>query len=128
MPGNAPGTEWAAYYEELAATFGLTIDAVGPDFGIEPLLDTIAGSSTLATFVSERTPLVWPAGRGLRLIPLHRPTPVHPHSLLWRTDNPHPALATLRDHLTATYTGHPDGETWTPEWAARRESIRRVNG
>jgi DNA-binding transcriptional LysR family regulator len=117
MPGNAPGTEWAAYYDELAAAFGLTIDSVGPDFGIEPLLDTIAGSSTLATFVSECTPLVWPAGHDLRLIPLHRPTPVYPHSLLWRTDNPHPGLSALRKHLAAGYPGRPDGETWTPTWA-----------
>lgn len=55
MPGNVPGTEWAAYYDELATAFGLTIDSIGPDFGIEPLLDTIASSSTLATFVSEQT-------------------------------------------------------------------------
>ena len=36
MPGIVPGTEWAAFYDELAAAFGLTIDAVGPNFGTEP--------------------------------------------------------------------------------------------
>lgn len=116
MPGNMPGTEWAAYYDELAATFGLTIDSVGPNFGIEPLLDTIANSSTLATFVSEQTPLVWPAGHDLRRIPLHDPTPVYPHSLIWRTDNPHPALIALRDHLTSAYPGRPNSGIWTPKW------------
>jgi hypothetical protein len=30
-----PGTEWAAYYDELSAAFGLTIDAMGPAFGNE---------------------------------------------------------------------------------------------
>lgn len=119
MPGNMPGTEWAAYYDELAATFGLTIDSVGPDFGIEPLLDTIAGSSTLATFVSEQTPLVWPAGHDLRRIPLHDPTPVYPHSLIWRTDNPHPALTALRNHLMSAYPGRPDSGIWIPKWAQR---------
>ncbi|GDY60061.1 LysR family transcriptional regulator [Streptomyces violaceusniger] len=78
MPGNLPGTEWTAYYDELATTFGITIDSVGPDFGIEPLLDTIAGSTTLATFVSEQTPLVWPAGHDLRRIPLKDPIPLYP--------------------------------------------------
>ncbi|RDG34234.1 LysR family transcriptional regulator [Streptomyces corynorhini] len=117
MPGNLPGTEWAAYYDELAAAFGLTIDTVGPNFGIEPLLDTIADSTTLATFVSERTPLVWPAGHDLRRIPLRDPTPVYPHSLIWRTDNPHPALAVLRRHLTSAYPGRPDTGTWAPAWA-----------
>ena len=55
MPGIVPGTEWAAYYDDLAAAFGLTIEVTGPDFGTEPLLDTIAESPSLATFVGEQT-------------------------------------------------------------------------
>ncbi|MGW0862604.1 LysR family transcriptional regulator [Streptomyces sp. NPDC002611] len=117
MPGNEPGTEWAAYYDELAATFGPTIDTIGPNFGIEALLDTIAGTPTLATFLSERTPLVWPTGHDLRLVPLRDPTPVYPHALLWRTDNPHPGLAALRDHLLARRPHPAEGETWRPTWA-----------
>ncbi|MCW5253566.1 MULTISPECIES: LysR family transcriptional regulator [unclassified Streptomyces] len=117
MPGNLPGAEWTAYYDELAAAFGLTIDTVGPDFGIEPLLDTIADSTTLATFVSEQTPLVWPTGHDLRRIPLKDPVPLYPHSLLWRTGNPHPSLAALRRHLAAAYPGRPADGTWTPEWS-----------
>lgn len=122
MPGNMPGTEWAAYYDELAAAFGLTVEATGPNFGIEHLLDTIAASSTLATFVSEQTPLVWPAGHDLRSIPLHDPTPVYPHSLIWRADNPHPALAALREHLTSAYPGRPESGTWVPEWTLQDRS------
>ncbi|MEU6914903.1 LysR family transcriptional regulator [Streptomyces olindensis] len=117
MPGNTPGTEWSAYYDELAETFGPTIDTIGPDFGIEALLDTIADSPTLATFLSERTPLVWPADHDLRLVPVIDPTPVYPHSLLWRTDNPHPGLAALRDHLVATRPRLTEGEVWKPGWA-----------
>ncbi|WP_338780608.1 LysR family transcriptional regulator [Streptomyces sp. DG1A-41] len=117
MPGNAPGTEWSAYYDELAETFGPAIDTIGPNFGVEALLDTIAGSSTLATFLSERTPLVWPADHDLRLVPVCDPTPVYPHSLLWRTDNPHPGLAALRDHLLATRPRLTEGEVWKPSWA-----------
>ncbi|MDA2806153.1 LysR family transcriptional regulator [Nocardiopsis sp. LSu2-4] len=117
MPGNLPGTEWAAYYDELAAAFGIVIETVGPNFGIEHLLDTIAGSTTLATFVSEQTPLAWPAGHSLRRIPIVDPTPVYPHSLVWRTDNPHPGLAELRAHLAPSSPGRPESGVWVPGWA-----------
>ena len=117
MPGNEPGTEWAAYYDELAATFGPAIDTIGPNFGVEALLDAVAGSPALATFLSERTPLVWPTGHDLRLVPLRDPTPVYPHSLLWRTDNSHPGLTALRAHLAAQ-ARLTEGETWRPSWAA----------
>jgi DNA-binding transcriptional LysR family regulator len=119
MPGIVTGTEWAAYYDELAATFELTIDPTGPNFGIEPLLDVIADSSALATFVGEQTRLVWPADHDLRRIALHDPTPVYPHSLISRSDNPHPALTALRNHLRTAQPAHPDTRTWAPKWAQR---------
>ncbi|MFI8229967.1 LysR family transcriptional regulator [Streptomyces sp. NPDC085900] len=114
MPGNVAGTEWAAFYDDLGAAFGFTIEVTGPDFGTEPLLDTIADSPHLATFVGVQTRMVWPAGHGLRRIPLRDPTPVYPHSLIWRADNPHPTLAALRAHLG---TARKSEDTWTPEWA-----------
>ncbi|MDQ0828579.1 DNA-binding transcriptional LysR family regulator [Streptomyces achromogenes] len=120
MPGIVPGTEWAAYYEDLVAAFGLTIEATGPNFGSDALLDTIADTPALATFMGGQTRLVWPAGHGLRRIPVTDPTPVYPHSLLWHRDNPHPALAILRAHLAATATGHDDAGTWTPDWVVPR--------
>ncbi|MFJ1708057.1 LysR family transcriptional regulator [Kitasatospora sp. NPDC088346] len=120
MPGIVPGTEWAAYYEDLIAEFGLTIEATGPNFGSDALLDTIADTPALATFMGEHTRLVWPAGHGLRRIPVTDPAPVYPHSLLWQRDNPHPALAALRAHLAATATGHDAAGTWVPDWAAPR--------
>ncbi|MCC9311246.1 LysR family transcriptional regulator [Kitasatospora sp. RB6PN24] len=118
MPGIVPGTEWAAYYDDLVAEFGLTIEATGPNFGSDALLDTIADTPTLATFMGEHTRLIWPAGHGLRRIPVTDPMPVYPHSLLWHRDNPHPALATLRAHLAATVAGHDAAGSWTPDWAA----------
>ncbi|WP_326615972.1 LysR family transcriptional regulator [Streptomyces decoyicus] len=117
MPGIVAGTEWAAYYDDLAAAFGLTIEVTGPDFGTEPLLDTIADSSVLATFVGDQTRLVWPADHDLRRIAVHDPTPVYPHSLIWRGDNTHPALATLRTYLGSLRSGRCDAETWVPKWA-----------
>ncbi|HEX4063955.1 MAG TPA: LysR family transcriptional regulator [Streptosporangiaceae bacterium] len=116
MPGLVPGTEWAAYYGDLAAAFGLTIDAAGPNFGLEPLLDAIARSPEVATFVGEQTSLLWPADYDLRRIPVHDPIPVYPHSLIWRRDDPHPALAALRGYLTATRPTRED-TPWTPAWA-----------
>ncbi|SEG53626.1 DNA-binding transcriptional regulator, LysR family [Thermomonospora echinospora] len=119
MPGLVAGTEWAGFYDDLAAAFGLTIEVTGPDFGAEPLLDTIADSPALATLVGERTRLVWPADQDLRRIPLRDPTPVYPHSLIWRGDNPHAALTALRDHLGSLRDDHRDVGTWTPQWARR---------
>ncbi|KOU13722.1 LysR family transcriptional regulator [Streptomyces sp. WM6372] len=120
MPGIVPGTEWAAYYEDLVAEFGLTIEATGPNFGSDALLDTVADTPALATFMGGHTRLVWPAGHGLRRIPVTDPTPVYPHSLLWHRDNPHPALATLRAHLAATPPRDPEAAaTWSPSWAGR---------
>jgi DNA-binding transcriptional LysR family regulator len=120
MPGIVPGTEWAAYYDDLVAEYGLTIEATGPNFGSDALLDTIADTPALATFMSEHTRLVWPAGHGLRRIPVTDPTLVYPHSLLWHRDNPHPALPTLRAHLAAVTTGHDAPGTWTPDWVLPR--------
>jgi DNA-binding transcriptional LysR family regulator len=117
MPGIVTGTEWAAYYDELAAAFGLAIDTTGPNFGTEPLLDMIADSSALATLVGEQTRLVWPVGHDLRRIAVHDPTPVYPHSLIWHRANPHPALTTLRDHLGSTPPDDHNSEKWTPNWA-----------
>ncbi len=102
---------------DLAAAFGLSIDSRGPNFGLDPLLETIAGTPGLATFVGEQTHLSWPAGYGLRRIPLRDPVPVYPHALLWRPDNPHPALAVLRGHLRRTPITLPNASTWTPAWA-----------
>ena len=116
MPGIVPGTEWAAYYDELVAEFGLTIEATGPNFGSDALLDTVADTPALATFIGEHTRLVWPVGHGLRRIPVTDPTPVYPHSLLWHRDNPHPALATLRAHLAAARAGRDAAGTWAPGW------------
>lgn len=116
MPGNVAGTEWTAYYDDLTAAFGLTVDAGGPNFGTEALLEAVAGSPAVATFIGEQTRLLWPAHYGLRRIPLRDPTPVYPHSLVWRADNRHPALTALREHLGGLRSVRTDG-TWTPAWA-----------
>jgi DNA-binding transcriptional LysR family regulator len=116
MPGSGGDTEWAAYYVALAAAFGLALDTSGPDFGFEVLADVLAGSGEVATFVGERSQLLWPPGHDLRRIPVRDPAPVYPHSLLWRAEGPHPDVARLRAHLTRTRPD-PGPGTWTPAWA-----------
>jgi DNA-binding transcriptional LysR family regulator len=124
MPGYVAGTEWAAYYDELAAEFGITIDTVGPNFGTETLLDAVADSPDLATFVGEQTRLLWPADYDLRRICLTGPEPVYPHSLLWRAGNPHPALRAFRRWLGSRPAGRRGTGTWTPSWARRQARPR----
>jgi len=119
IPGLVEGTEWADFYTQFAATFQLNIDAVGPNFGTEHLLDVIADSPSTATLVGTHTRLVWPAQHDLRRIPIIDPTPVYPHSLIWKQNNPHPTLSVLRDHLMAATPRLSPGAAplWTPSWA-----------
>jgi DNA-binding transcriptional LysR family regulator len=119
MPGMAPGTEWSEYYAEFAAGFGLTIDVVGPVFGTEVLLAEIADSAELATLVGEHTRYLWPDSYDLRRIPVRGPAPVYPLSMIWRADNPHPALAKLRQYLRSRRTDAPEADVWVPTWRQR---------
>jgi DNA-binding transcriptional LysR family regulator len=116
MPGLAARGEVADYYAELAAAFGLTIDMIGPVFGNEALLDEIRDSAGLATLVGERSRYMWPDSYDLRRIAIRGPAPVYPMSLIWRADNPHPALAALRDYLDSRRTDAPEAALWTPKW------------
>jgi DNA-binding transcriptional LysR family regulator len=122
MPGLARGDEVAAYYDELAAAFGLTIDVVGPVFGNETLLAEIADSSDLATLVGERSRYLWPDSYDLRRVPVRDPTPVYPMSLICREDNPHPGLTELRGYLDSRRTDASDTKVWMPTWGQRSAS------
>lgn len=119
MPGLAARGEVADYYDELAAAFGFTIDMIGPVFGNEALLDEIADSSDLATLIGEGSRYLWPDSYDLRRVPIRDPAPVYPLSLIWREDNPHPALARFRDYVDARRAAASDAEVWTPRWGRR---------
>lgn len=120
MPGIA-GTEWGEFYEGLAAEFGFTLDPVGPHYGTEPLLDVITRSADLAAFVGGQTRLLRAPEHDLRRVDLHHPTPVYPHSVLWRAGNPHPALAALRGYL-GSRPALPD--SWAPGPLSGRADAR----
>ncbi|MGW4531672.1 LysR family transcriptional regulator [Nocardia sp. NPDC004340] len=117
MPGLPTHGEVADYFAELTETFGFTIDRLGLVFSKEALLEEIADSSNLATLVGEGTRYLWPDRFDLRRIPVSRPSLIYPLSIIWRSDNPHPALGKLRDHLDSRRTVTPDHEIWLPTWA-----------
>ncbi|RSN54051.1 LysR family transcriptional regulator [Streptomyces sp. WAC 04229] len=118
IPGIRPGTEWAAFYQALSEAFGLSIDALGPNFGDEALMDALADSASLATLVGGGDRYLWPHTHDLRRIPLREPTPVYAHMLLSRTGDRHPVLTALRDHLRSSRQSTPD-DVWLPEWMDR---------
>jgi DNA-binding transcriptional LysR family regulator len=115
VPGIAPRSEWADFYDQLATDFDLRIDAAGPNFGIEVLLDALAESADLATFVGARDRHIWPASYDLRRIPIVNPTLAYPLSLIFPRTDPHPGLQAIIDHL-AGLTSLP-GPVWRPSWA-----------
>jgi DNA-binding transcriptional LysR family regulator len=116
MPGMTD-PEPLGYYDDLAKAFGLTIDTIGPSFGVEALLAEIADSTRLATLVGEGSRYLWPESYDLRRIPVVDPTPVYPLSVIWRADNPHPVLAQFLDHLRTRYEATARDDVWTPDWA-----------
>ena len=115
MPGMP--AEPLGYYRDLAEAFGLTIDTIGPSFGAEALLEEIAGSARLATFVGEGSRYLWPERYDLHRIPVVDPTPVYPLFVVWRADNPHPVLADFLAFLRARYRATAGDDVWVPAWA-----------
>jgi DNA-binding transcriptional LysR family regulator len=123
VPGIAPRSEWASFYAELAAEFGLRIDGAGPNFGTEVLLDALAESADLATMVGARDRYLWPPGHDLRRIPIAGPVLAYPLSLVFRRADPHPGLRAVIDHLRTL--SPPPPPVWRPSWAVDRRPITR---
>ncbi|MFF9452718.1 LysR family transcriptional regulator [Streptomyces flaveolus] len=118
VPGIAPRSEWADFYDQLTEAFDLRIDAAGPNFGNEVLLDTLADSADVATLVGTRDRYIWPAHHDLRRIPIVNPTLAYPLSLMLPATSPHPGLRTVIDHLATLPP--PPGPSWRPSWAMTR--------
>lgn len=116
MPGMSD-PEPVGYYEDMAATFGLTIDTIGPMFGVEALLAELADSTRLATFVGEGSRYLWPESYDLRRIPVVDPVPVYPLKVVWRADNTHPVLASFLAYLHARHESTRRDDVWAPDWA-----------
>lgn len=113
VPGIAPGSEWADFYDQLVREFDLHIDSTGPNFGNEVLLDTLAESGDVATFVGARDRYIWPTKYNLRRISIVEPQIAYPISLISRT-SPHPGLRAVVDHF-ASVAPMPES-AWRPSW------------
>ncbi|MEV0648414.1 LysR family transcriptional regulator [Phytomonospora sp. NPDC050363] len=120
VPGIAPRSEWAVFYAQLAADFGLRVDAAGPHFGDEVLMDVLAESTDVATLVGARDRYAWPAGHDLRRIPLVDPVVAYPLSLILPAADPHPGLRGVLTHLGSL--PKLPGSAWLPSWARTRRS------
>ncbi|WAZ19260.1 LysR family transcriptional regulator [Streptomyces cinnabarinus] len=114
VPGIAPMSEWAEFYDQLATAFDLRIDAAGPHFGDEVLLDTLADSADVATLVGARDRYIWPPRHDLRRIPVVNPALAYPLSLLLPRTNPHPGLRGILTHLDSL-PKLPE-PVWRPSW------------
>ncbi|KIF69856.1 LysR family transcriptional regulator [Streptomyces sp. AcH 505] len=122
VPGIAPQTEWGEFYDELATRFDLRIDAAGPNFGNEVLLDILADSADVATFVGSRDRYIWPPHYDLRRIPVVNPTLVYPLSLIVPRVNPHPGLRPVMKHFRSLA---PLAEpVWRPSWKTIEDTER----
>jgi DNA-binding transcriptional LysR family regulator len=116
VPGIAPRSEWAEFYDQLTTEFDLRVDAAGPNFGNEVLLDTLADSADVATLVGARDRYVWPTSYDIRRIPIVNPTIAYPISLILPRTNPHPGLRAIINHF-GSLAPLPE-TTWLPSWAA----------
>ncbi|MBM7167421.1 LysR family transcriptional regulator [Streptomyces sp. G44] len=116
VPGIAPGSEWADFYAQLVTAFDLRVDAAGPNFGNEVLLDILADSADVATLVGSRDRYLWPPHHDLRRIPVVGPTLAYPLSLLFPRADPHPGLRAILTHF-ASLPPLPE-PVWRPSWAA----------
>lgn len=124
VPGITPGTEWAEFYQQLTAAFDLRVDAAGPNFGTEVLLDALVESSDLATLVGARDRYVWPNSYDLRRIPIAEPTIGYPISLILPKANPHPGLQPIIRHCRSLPP--LPRPRWLPSWAAEEATARNT--
>ncbi|WP_328601641.1 LysR family transcriptional regulator [Nocardia terrae] len=120
MPGLPTRGEVADYFDELSTTFGVTIDTRASMFAKEAVLEDIANSAELTMLIGEGTRYLWPDSYDLRRVPVRNPSLVYPMSMIWRTDNRHPALEELRAYLDTRRAAATGAEVWTPRWARDR--------
>lgn len=113
MPGNAPDSEWAAFWDEVSAAFDLRIDSTGPNFGYEHFVDRIVADADLIGFVGEQCRL--PEHPGVTRLAIGPTCPAYPWSLLWRPDGGHALLPDLVGHVRAGFRATPKAGLWLPE-------------
>lgn len=112
VPGAAVQSEWSDYYRNLSLFSAIEIDTGSKPEKYIKVVDRIAGSSTLVTFIGEGTSTPWHPDS--RRIPIKNPTPAYPFALLSAKNNPHPGLQHLVDHVAEHYNSDAVGDSWIP--------------
>jgi len=118
VPGIVSGSEWEAFYLELAEVFTIDIDPTGT----ESLFDTIADSRLLLTFVGAKSRVAWPGHLGLARIPVVAPTPLYPWSLIWHSGTRHQGARRLIAHVKQVFEPPEIDQVWLPQQA--RDDLR----
>ncbi|HEX7164033.1 MAG TPA: LysR family transcriptional regulator [Trebonia sp.] len=118
VPGIVEGSEWETWYLDFAEAFGLDIDPTGYAVGSESVLDSVAASRSLVTYVGERSRVGWPGSLGLVRLPLVDPVPLYPWSLIWRADTGHQGAKRLIEHVSRSFEPPVAGTAvWLPRQA-----------
>jgi DNA-binding transcriptional LysR family regulator len=118
VPGIVAGSEWEAFYQELSATFGLTVDPTPYSSGTDSVFDSVAASDSLVTFVGEKSRVALPGAAALVRLPVTDPVPLYPWSLIWRSQTRHPGTRRLIEHAQRAFTPPPVGASvWLPRQA-----------
>lgn len=129
VPGISVSSEWAGYFRELSEFSGIRVTADGErrfesesgsggdngngSPGMKTMVECIAGSDSLATFIGDGVRPPW--NPRIRRLSIADPTPAYPHALLWETSNVHPALPNLIAYFRENYNRDTAAECWIPE-------------
>ncbi len=117
VPGIVAGSEWETFYADLAEAVGLDIDPTGYADGTGSVFDAVAASSSLVTFVGEKSRVALPSGVDLVRLPVTDPVPLYPWSLIWRSDPRHPGTRRLIAHTARVLRAQDGAAGWLPRQA-----------
>ncbi|WP_433664030.1 LysR family transcriptional regulator [Nocardia sp. CA-128927] len=128
VPGAAIRSEWADYYRELSRFSEIDIETGQRPEPMGKIVERVANSPTLMTFIGEGTSTPWHPNS--RRLPITNPTPAYPFALLWLATNRHPELPHLIDHITTNYNDDTAADCWIPAadralFAPHRAVVRR---
>ncbi|MEV0675221.1 LysR family transcriptional regulator [Actinosynnema sp. NPDC050436] len=113
MPGNAPDSEWAEFWDEVSAAFGVRIDTTGPNFGYEHFVGGIAADTDRIGFIGEQCRV--PDHPDVVRVAITPPFPAYPWSVLWHPDNGHALLPDLVEHVRRRFRARDLAGAWLPE-------------
>lgn len=106
------------FFQRFANQFGIAAESSGANLGIDHFLDQLAADPRRFSLVP--ADLALPDGARVRTIPLVDPTPLYAWSLMWRTQDAHPAISTLLQAFSEVGSRsrwlefHPERD-WLPE-------------